>query len=119
MPQGYGPDLRDRVISAVEAGVSARSAAARFDVGVATAIRWVRRWRETGSAMDPPRRSKGSVLDPYKDWLLALRRAEPDLTLRDVSARLAEAHGLTAHQTTIWYFYRRCGISFKKNSVRR
>jgi len=36
----------------VKDGSSARKAAARFDVGVATAIRLVRRWRETGFATE-------------------------------------------------------------------
>jgi transposase len=42
MARAYGQDLRDRVI---DAGTSARAAAERFGVGVATAIVWVRRAR--------------------------------------------------------------------------
>jgi len=44
----------------------------RFDVGVATAIVWVRRFRATGEAM--PRRGKprGSRLDAHADYILAL-----------------------------------------------
>lgn len=40
MPKKYDAALRDRVICAVDRGMSARAAAARFEVGVATAIRW-------------------------------------------------------------------------------
>ena len=56
MPRQYDSALRDRVVCAVDRGMSARAAAARFEVGVATAIRWVRRWREEGTHADPPRR---------------------------------------------------------------
>lgn len=118
MAYGYEAALRDRVIKAVEEGSSARKAGERFDVGVATAIRWVRRWRETGSPMDPPRKPKGSPLDPYIDWLVDLREQEPDLRLVDISERLDAAHGISAHKGTLSRLFRRRGITFKKNAVR-
>ena len=46
---GYSNDLRARVIRVVEGGVAARAAARQFVIGDATAIRWEKRWRETGS----------------------------------------------------------------------
>jgi putative transposase len=60
MGYGYDAALRERVIKAVAEGSSARQAGERFDVGVATAIRWVRRWRQTGSPLDPPRKKRSS-----------------------------------------------------------
>ena len=42
-------DLRERVVSAVvEDGMSRNAAAARFGVGVSSAIRWVARFYATG-----------------------------------------------------------------------
>ena len=46
---GYSNDLRVRVIQVVESGVAARAAARQFVIGDSTAIRWAKRWRETGS----------------------------------------------------------------------
>ncbi len=43
MARAYSQDLRDRVIDAALAGLPARHAAARFGIGDATAIVWVRR----------------------------------------------------------------------------
>ncbi len=48
MARALSEDLRVRVIEAVEAGASRRQAAARFGVGLSSAIRWVDRWRKTG-----------------------------------------------------------------------
>ena len=48
MPAALSPDLRKRVIGAVEAGSSCRQAAERFGVGEATAIRWYARFRQQG-----------------------------------------------------------------------
>ena len=50
MVQAYSGDLRSRVIKAAVDGMSARQAAARFGVGVATAIVWIRRFRANGEA---------------------------------------------------------------------
>jgi transposase len=51
MARAYSQDLRDRVIDAALAGLPARHAAARFGVGDATAIVWVRRAHQTGERM--------------------------------------------------------------------
>jgi transposase len=43
MARAYSQDLRDRVIKTALGGVSVRQAAARYEVGVSTAVLWVRR----------------------------------------------------------------------------
>jgi transposase len=45
----YSNDLRVRVIRVVGDGATARAAARQFVIGDSTAIRWAKRWRETGS----------------------------------------------------------------------
>ena len=50
MTKSLSLDLRERVVAAVDGGMSWSQAAKRFDVGVASAIRWCQRVRETGSA---------------------------------------------------------------------
>jgi Helix-turn-helix domain len=47
--------MRERVIESVEAGASRREAAEIFGVSVASAVKWVQRWREQGSAAAKPR----------------------------------------------------------------
>ena len=51
MARAYSQDLRDRVIDAALGGMPARRAAAQFEIGVATAIVWVRRVRASGERM--------------------------------------------------------------------
>jgi len=41
MARALGEDLRLRVLKASDEGASARQAAARFDVGISSAIRWI------------------------------------------------------------------------------
>lgn len=111
----YDRALRERVVRAVEEGASARSAGKRYGIGVATAVRWARRWREHGTLEDEPRRTKGSVLDAHADWLDTLREAEPELSCQAVADRLAAAKGLRVHETTVWYWLRRNGVTHKKS----
>ena len=119
MPYGYDAALRDRVIKAYQACGSARSSGTRFDVGVATAIRWVRLWRETGSPMDRPRRRKPSVLDPHIEWLLEVRRGEPDLTLQAIADRLRDEHRIGVDPAGLSRLFKKHGVTFKKNPVRQ
>jgi transposase len=52
--QPHSEDLRSRVITAVEEGASYRKAAARFGVSSSAAVKWVRRFRQTGSIAAKP-----------------------------------------------------------------
>ena len=49
MTRPYSNDLRERVVSAVEAGETCRSASAKFGVSVSTVVKWSQRYRRTGS----------------------------------------------------------------------
>lgn len=120
MARAYSQDLRDRVIDAVLSGVSARQVAARFGVGDATAIVWVRRARETGERaarkQGQPRRSK---LDPHRDYILGLISETPDLTITELLDRLLADCGVRASRATLWTFLDRCGLTFKKSPPTR
>ena len=120
MAKGYSKDLRERAVSIFEAGDSAREAGRVLDLSASTAVRWIKRWTETGSfdALPGTGHSR-SPLKAHEQWLLALVAAEPDLTLEDIRARLRTEKKLKAGTTSIWRFYDRHEITFKKNSARR
>lgn len=116
---GYSNDLRVRVIQVVEGGGAARAAARQFFIGGSTAIRWAKRWRETGSY--EARSNKGqsrSPLEKHEEWLLALVRQEPDLTLEEIQSRLFDDRGQKAGIGSVWRFFDRHGLSFKKKRAR-
>lgn len=50
MPKPFSMDLRERLISVVEGGMSRRSAAKFFSIAPSTAIKWVDQKRRFGSA---------------------------------------------------------------------
>jgi hypothetical protein len=70
---------------------AARAAARQFVIGDATAIRSAKRWRETGSFEAKSNKGQSrSPLKKHEEWLLALVRQEPDLTLEEIQRRLLE-----------------------------
>jgi len=60
-----------------------------------------------------------SPLNKHEQWLLDLVAAEPDLTLDDIRVRLSRVKKLKVGTTSIWRFFDRHEITFKKNSARR
>jgi len=104
------------VISAVESGgLSCRQAAAQFAVGASSAVRWVQRFRQTGST--EPGQMGGykpkAIRGEHRDWLLERCRAS-DFTLRGLVAELAE-RGLKVDYRSVWSFVHDQGLSYKKN----
>ena len=90
MSRSYSTDLRIRVIEAISGGLSTRQAAARFGIGVSTAVTWYRRYRETGEVSARKQgQPGGSKLDAHAAFILALVRERPDISLAEIAERLA------------------------------
>ncbi|WP_156311982.1 IS630 family transposase [Methylobacterium platani] len=117
MGRPYSQDLRERVVTAARA-TSRRQAAARFGVGVATAIRWMAALTTTGTmAPRPQGRARRSKLDPHETFLRALIDAQDDITLEEMRARLREEHDLTVGLGTLWSFLDARGLTYKKKTA--
>jgi transposase len=119
MGKPYSMDLRTRLVSAVEGGVSRNEAARRFGVAVSTAINWVRRKQQTGSVL--PSQMGGykprSIRGEHEAWLLD-RLKRGDYTLRGLVAEFGE-RGLKVDYRSVWTFVHEQGQSFKKNRARQ
>lgn len=115
----YSLDLRERVVGAVEGGLSRRRAARLFGVAVSTVIDWVDAWRASGRlSAKPMGGDHSSRLKAERLWLLERVAAVPDLTLEEIRAELA-ARGKPVGYGTVWRFFAAEGISFKKNRARQ
>src|SRR6516165_6464343 len=75
-------------IEAVAAGASRREAAERFEVSVASAVKWLQRWRDNNSAAPKPRGGSVSPLEEFATEILAVVAEHPDLTLVETLAEL-------------------------------
>jgi len=115
MVKGYSKDLRVRVLAIVEAGESAREAAWLLNIGASTAIRWIERLTTTCSVDAKPGTGHSrSPLERHKQWLLDLVARQPDLTLKEIPTRLRSEKKHKAGIGSIWRFYGRHHITFKK-----
>ena len=120
MAKGSSKDMRALAVSLSDEGESAREVARVLKIGASTAIGWIARWTTTGSvAAKPGTGHCRSPLNKHEQWLLALIAAEPDLTLADIRARLSRTKKLKVGTTSIWRFFDRHKITFKKNAARR
>jgi putative transposase len=119
MGRPYTMDLRERVVAAVERGMSRRRAARLFSVSPTAVINWMKRVRDTGSVAPgqmgghKPRKIAGE----HRTWLVERCRTGV-FTLRGLVTELA-ARGLKVDRHSVWDFVHAEGLSFKKNRARQ
>jgi transposase len=121
MTKPLSNDLRSRVIEAVAGGMSCRGAAERFGVAASTAVKWMRRWRETGSWVARPQGGdkRSARIEAYAEEILGLVAEQVDVTLAEIADHLWREHGERFAQSTIWRFLYRHAMTLKKNRARQ
>ena len=121
MAKSISEDLRWRVIAAVEGGLSRRAAAMRFGVAVASAVRWVREWRESGTTRAKPQGGdkRSQRIEAYRDVILGAIERQVDMTLVELTELLRSEHNVTFAPSTIWRFLDRHAMTVKKNGARQ
>lgn len=115
MGRALSVDLRDRVVAAIEAGMSCRRAAARFGVSAASAIRWRQLALRHGT---PAAKRQGGDhrsgrIEAHAVFILSTVEAKDDITLVELQALLAE-RGTPVGIGTLWRFFDRHRITRKK-----
>ncbi len=118
MPKSYSADLRERVIEAVEMGASRHEAADRFEVSVSSAVKWLQRWHESGSAAPKPRGGSVSPLEKRAARILAMIAEHPDLTLKEAVTELRRRRIRTS-KSAVSRFFARHDITLKKKPASR
>jgi transposase len=115
MAKALSVDLRRRVVNAIERGLSCRRAAERFGVSASSAIRWRERLVRQGNLA--PRKQggdrKSGRIEAEADFLLGAVAETPDITLAELQEKL-KARGVSAGVGTLWRFFNRRRITFKK-----
>ena len=115
MAKTISVDLRLRVCGAISEGLSCHEAAARFNVSIASAIRWQAQMRTSGDVTPRPRggdRRSGRI-EAEAEFILQEIADRRDITLEELQAKLQE-RGTRVGIGTLWRFFDRRRISFKK-----
>jgi transposase len=108
MARTLSQDLRNRVVAAIDGGLSCRAAAARFGVGASSAIRWRQLALRHGNAAPKPRggdRLSGRI-EAHGGFLLGLVAEQGDMTLMEIQSRLAQRGGAVGIGTLCRFFDR-------------
>lgn len=115
MGRALSGDLRSRVLKASREGMSARQAAARFGVGVSSAIRWIARARI--GELTPRRRGRhrASSLDPHDAFIVGMIEERQDITLNEMVERLAAERLLRISRSALSAWLRGRGWTYKKS----
>ena len=121
MTRALSQDLRSRVITVVDGGMSCNAAAERFGIAVSSAVRWMRAWRAEGRATALPQGGdqRSHHIEAYRDVILAAIEAEADITLVELAELLSFRHRVSFAPSTVWRFLDRHGLTFKKNGARQ
>src|SRR5258705_6140441 len=90
MPKPYSDDLRERVIEAVVAGASRREAAESFSLSASSAVRWLQRWRDTGSARAKLSGRRTAPVEEHAGRVLALVAQQTELSLAEIASSKRE-----------------------------
>jgi len=120
MGRALSRDLRDRVVAAVEGGVSCRRAAERFGVSAASAIRWRQLALRHGTPAAKPQGGdrRSTKIEDHAAFILEAIEQQPDPTLAELRMMLA-TRGVSVSIAALWRFFARHGITRKKRPATR
>lgn len=110
-------DLRRRIVSAVDGGLSQSEAARRYDVSRKTVGRLLVRRQVTGTIQAKPRPGRVRSLCPDQHPLLATQmQAHPNLSVAEHALLWQQETGQRLSATTLWRTLKRMGWSHKKRA---
>jgi len=107
MPRVLSQDLRERVVAAIDSGMSCRAAA--------SAIRWRQLVVQHGTPAAKPQGGdrRAARIDAHATFILEAIEAKDDITLVELQALLA-GRGTPVGIGTLWRFFDRHRITRKK-----
>ena len=112
----YSADLRERLLRAIDAGLSQAEAARLFGVSLSSLKRWRARQRQTGTVQAAPRPGRTRrITREAEAALVAQVRAAPDATLVEHCATWAAATGVAVSPSTMSRALNRAGWPLKKS----
>jgi transposase len=116
MGKPYADDLRGVAVRLIGEGHTRVEVAELCGISLSTVGRYVRRYRTTGSVRPAKFGGyKGYSLAKHADRIGRWLAKQPDLTLLEIQARLAEAKVKVA-ASSVFRFLRHLGLTFKKRA---
>ena len=115
--RAYSEDLRERIVQAVDAGMSKSAAAHLFEVSLNSVKRYVTLKHSTGHLTPKPRPGQKANISGEKVEILREQiRAKPDATLAQQAEQWEQTEGVKLSRSTFSRTLKRYKISYKKKS---
>jgi transposase len=96
--------------------MSARQAAARFGVGISSAIRWIARAKIGELAPRRQGRRRASSVDAHEAFIVGLIDERRDITLNEMVEQLSAERSVRISRSALNAWLRGHGWTFKKKS---
>lgn len=114
--KAYSQDLRERIVRAVEGGMTKSRAARTFSISLATVKNYVRQLQHTGSLAPKPIPGRPREIARSQDGaLVAQLRAYPDVTLDEHCRQWNQEQGTRVSTATMSRAIGRVGWTRKKS----
>lgn len=119
MARPYSEDLRERVVAAVERGISRNAAAKLFGLSPSCVVKWMQRKKATGSiAAKPMGGRRPLAVAGERVFVLRRMQEKPDLTISALTTELA-GRGLKVSRFAVWHFLACEKLTVKKKPARQ
>jgi transposase len=117
--RAYSEDLRQRIVSAIEAGEEKAKVAKQYKVGVATINRYLRLQREQGSLAPKTVGGSQSLVEQYHlaPKLRQQVKDHKDATLEEHVALLSKSEGVKLSVATMHRAFQRLKLTRKKDQT--
>jgi len=114
--KAYSMDLRERIVAAVNGGMSKAAAARVYAVGLSTVKRYARQRTAQGHLRPKPQPGRARAIPVAGETALrAQAAAYPDATLDDHRRRWADAQGPAVSRATMSRAFARAELPRKKS----
>lgn len=118
MPKPYSVDLREKVIQAVEDGVSIPEAAVRFSVSQKVIYNWQHLKNNTNSLEPKKGYQKGhSHSIPDLDLFAEFAKKHTTLNVPQIAAEWKKKHGVKVGREAVRLSLKKIGFTFKKKPL--
>lgn len=115
--KAYSEDLRERIVGAVEAGMSKSEASRVFEVSLNSVKRYVHLKQATGKLTPKIRPGQSAQIRGEKVELLRQQiKAQPDATLDELAAQWQQTQGVKLSRATFSRTLKRYKITYKKKA---
>lgn len=116
--KAYSTDLRQKIIETYEnERISQRQLAQRFRVTLSFIVKLLKQYRETGELAPKTSPGRPRELDEAQmQGVQAFVEANPDLTLDELRAEVAQQYGVTVSRSTMCRVMKRLQFTRKKKS---